>query len=325
MKPNTVGPNTANKVAIIGTGIVGASVAFACLMRGVASEYLLYDLDESLAWGHTLDLEDSAFISSAELRAIQRTNAQECGQADIIVIAAGYRQGPGETRDMLLTRNENILKDVIHCISPIKSSAIVIMATNPVNILTDLAQRLTGLPRSQVFGSGTYLDTIRLRTAIKKALQGEVEESSIQAYVLGDHGDKQVAIWSSATIAGTTLTSFEELEHMITREKIAHATATKIYEIIEHKGASSYGIAAVVTELILAITMNKRTVIPLTVYSERYDACLSLPSVLGVRGIERIFYPAMNPKEQALLEDYVMCNRVICAKYRIPELAAAEE
>ncbi|KAG0082749.1 hypothetical protein BGZ92_011438 [Podila epicladia] len=214
-------------------------------------------------------------------------------------MTAGYNNGPGESRDTLIHRNELILKDVLGKMQPIKSSAIFIMVANPVNILTFMAQKLTGLPPSQVFGSGTYLDTIRLRNTIRKTL--DVSDASIQAYVVGDHGDQQVALWSSATVGGQPLLSFAEFEHMNT-SKIAHQCSRKVYSIIEYKGGSSFGIGAIIAEVIECINLNKKSVIPLTVYSDRYDACLSLPAVLGVNGIERIIYPQMNATEDAALQ-----------------------
>ncbi|CAO3573111.1 unnamed protein product [Mortierella alpina] len=322
----------APKVAIIGAGIVGSAVAFACLMRSVASDFLIYDIDTSVAHGQVLDLEDATFISSATIASAAypsspgysttTATAQDCGQADIIVMTAGHRQAPGESRDELLHRNELILRDVLTKIAPIKSTAILLMVANPVNILTCLAQKLSGLPPSQVLGSGTYLDTVRLRTAIKKTFltssNGDlgVAENCVNALVVGDHGDKQVAVWSSATVAGQPLTTFAEFEQMNTQAEIASATTNRIYDIIEHKGASAYGIAAVVSELILAIFANKRIVVPLTVYSERYDACLSLPVMLGSRGVGQIFYPQMSTKEEQSLLEYVKANQAICERYR---------
>ncbi|KAF9969499.1 hypothetical protein BGZ65_011879 [Modicella reniformis] len=247
--------------------------------------------------------------------------AQDCGQADIIVIAAGHRQAPGESRDQLLSRNVSVIQDVFARIAPIKSSAIIIMVTNPVNIMTWLAQKLSGLPSNQVFGTGTVLDTMRLRTAIKKTFQqqegsdGDHEgfaEESIHAYVIGDHGDKQVAVWSSATVGGFPLTSFKPFEHLSAQADVATRTSNRIYEIIKYKDASSFGIASIVADLIQCILGNKRTVLPLTVYSERYNACIALPTVLGAKGVGPIVYPQMDAKEQAALEAYAQINRDTC-------------
>ncbi|KAF9428140.1 hypothetical protein BGZ94_003260 [Podila epigama] len=296
-------------VSIIGAGLVGSAVASACLNKGVVSELLVNDINK-IGVGQVLDLEDAAFFSSAKVR---HASLKDCGQADIIIMTAGYNNGPNESRDTLIQRNELILKDVLSQMLPIKPSALFIMVANPVNILTFMAQKLTGLPPHQVFGSGTYLDTIRLRNTIRKTL--DVSDASIQAYVIGDHGDKQVALWSSATVGGQPLLSFPEFKDVDTTQ-IAHQCSRKVYGIIECKGGSSHGIGAIMAEVVHCITHNKRSVIPLTVFSEKYDACLSLPAVLGIRGIERIIHPQMNAAEEAALSDYVKSNQAFCANYR---------
>ncbi|KAI1316231.1 hypothetical protein EDD11_010278 [Mortierella claussenii] len=331
------------KVAIIGAGDVGASTAFACVMRAVAQEILLYDINTSLAHGHVLDLEDaSSFLGSSSIASCSHSShtscyssatatAQDCGQADIIVITAGYRNAPGESREQVLHRNQAVLQDILVKISPIKSSAILLMVTNPVNIMTALAQKLSGLPLNQVFGTGTILDTIRLRSAIKKRFQQEqqdhegcpehdagLSESSIQANVIGDHGDKQVALWSAATIGGYPLTSFKAFEMLNVQADVARQGTSRVYEINEHKLGSSFGIAVIVAEIISTIFSNRRTVLPLSVYSDRYDACLSLPVILGAHGVGKIIYPQMDTKEQAALTEYIRTNRETCAPYLHP-------
>ncbi|KAG0339125.1 hypothetical protein BG004_006946 [Podila humilis] len=317
MSPSTLS-KSGPRVAIIGAGLVGSAVAFACLNRSVVSELLVNDIN-TIGLGQVLDLEDAAFFSSARVR---HASLQDCAQADIIVMAAGYNNGPNESRDTLIQRNETILKDVLAQMKPIKSSAIFIMVANPVNILTFMAQKLTGLPPNQVFGSGTYLDTIRLRNTIRNTL--DVSDASIQAYVIGDHGDQQVALWSSATVGGQPLLSFPEFEHIETA-KIAQQCSRKVYSIIEYKGGSAYGIGAIMAEVIGCINLNKKSVIPLTVYSDRYGVCLSLPAVLGANGIERIIYPQMNNKEESALEAYVKTSRAYCVNYYTSETPPQKE
>ncbi|KAF9365333.1 hypothetical protein BGX34_010459 [Mortierella sp. NVP85] len=300
---------TGNRMAIIGAGSVGSCIAFACLMRSVVSELLINDFNEKVCEGQVLDLQDAAFVSSTKVRV---GSAKECGQADIIVITAGARQRPGETRDQLVGRNEEILTSVLNGLQPIKPTAILILVANPVNILTCMAQKLSGLPPHQVIGTGTYLDSIRLRGAMKERF--DVSETSVHGYVVGDHGDKQVAIWSSASIGGKPLLSFEEIKG-VDLEKEADKVAHRAYKIIDLKGATSFGIAAVVTDLALCITLNKLSVIPLSTYCERFKACLSFPVSLGTRGVERIVYPDMNKEEVALVEASAETTRQACAKY----------
>ncbi|KAF9282501.1 hypothetical protein BGZ68_005940 [Mortierella alpina] len=302
-------PKSGSQMAIIGAGSVGSSIAFACLMRSVVSELLINDFNSKVCEGQVLDLQDAAFVSSTKVRV---GTPKECGQADIIVITAGARQKPNETRDELVQRNEDILKSVLDGLQPIKPSAILVLVANPVNILTCMAQKLSGLPSHQVIGTGTFLDSIRFRVAMKERLA--VSETSVHAYVVGDHGDKQVAVWSSARVAGKPLVSFEELKD-IDRVGEAKKVARKAYGIIDLKGATSFGIAAVVSDLALCITLNKLTVIPLSTYCERFNACLSFPVSLGTNGIERIVYPDMDENEIAMVEASAKATRDACSKY----------
>ncbi|KAF8939183.1 lactate dehydrogenase A [Dissophora ornata] len=298
-----------SKMAIIGAGSVGSSIAFACLMRSVVSELLINDFNTKVCEGQVLDLQDAAFVSSTKVRV---GTPKECGQADIIVITAGARQRPGETRDELVLRNEDILKSVLDGLQPIKPTAILMLVANPVNVLTCMAQKLSGLPPHQVIGTGTFLDSVRFRVAMKDALK--VSETSVHAYVVGDHGDKQVAVWSSATVGGKPLLTFEEVKSLDLKkeaEKVAH----KAYAIIDLKGATAFGIAAVVSDLALCITLNKLSVIPVSTYCERFKACLSFPVSLGACGVERIVYPDMNADEVAMVEASAESTRQTCSKY----------
>jgi L-lactate dehydrogenase len=297
-------------MAIIGAGSVGSAIAFACLMRSVVSELLINDFNAKVCEGQVLDLQDAAFVSSTKVRV---GTPKECGQADIIVITAGARQKPGESRDELVLRNEDILRSVLEGLQPIKKTAILMLVANPVNVLTCMAQKLSGLPPRQVIGTGTYLDSVRFRVAIKDTLK--VSETSVHAYIVGDHGDKQVAVWSSASVGGKPMLAFEEIKKM-DRAAEAAKVARKAYSIIDLKGATSFGIAAVVSEVALCITLNKLSVVPLSTYCERFDACLSFPVSLGTNGVERIVYPDMDEHELAMVEESAVATRHACRNYR---------
>ncbi|KAF9925196.1 hypothetical protein FBU30_004976 [Linnemannia zychae] len=299
-----------SQMAIIGAGSVGSSIAFACLMRSVVSELLINDFNTKICEGQVLDLQDAAFVSSTKVRV---GTPKECGQADIIVITAGARQKPGESRDQLVQRNEVILTSVLQGLQPIKKTAILMLVANPVNVLTCMAQKLSGLPPSQVIGTGTYLDSIRFRVAMKDLLR--VSETSVHSYIVGDHGDRQVAIWSSGSIGGKPLLTFPEVQ-ALDRAAEAENIARKAYKIIDLKGATSFGIAAVVSEVALCITLNKLTVVPLSTYCERFDACMSFPVALGTNGVERIIYPDMDEQELALVESSAVAIREATVKYR---------
>ncbi|KAG0235719.1 hypothetical protein BGW42_004769 [Actinomortierella wolfii] len=298
-----------SQMAIIGAGSVGASIAFACLMRSVISELLINDYDQKIAEGQVLDLQDAAFVSNTKVRV---ATPKECGQADIIVVTAGAKQRPGESRDALVDRNEQILRSVLDGMQPIKPTAILILVANPVNILTCMAQKFSGLPPRQVVGTGTYLDSIRFRVELKNTLH--VSESSIHAYIVGDHGDKQVAVWSSASAGGKPLMTFEEIQ-ALDRQEMSNTVARKAYKIIDCKGATSFGIAAVVSQLALSITLNRYTLMPLATYCERFNAVMSFPVTLGTNGVERIIYPDMDENELALVEASAAQTREACQKY----------
>ncbi|KAF9905157.1 hypothetical protein EC991_001977 [Linnemannia zychae] len=299
-----------SQLAIIGAGSVGSSIGFACLMRSVVSEILINDFNTKVCEGQVLDLQDAAFVSSTKVRV---GTPKECGQADIIVITAGARQKPGESRDELVLRNEDILRSVLDGLQPIKKTAILMLVANPVNVLTCMAQKLSGLPPHQVIGTGTYLDSVRFRVAVKDTLK--VAETSVHAYIVGDHGDKQVAVWSSASIGGKPLLAFKEIQEM-DRAAEAAKVARKAYSIIDLKGATSFGIAAVVSEVALCITLNKLSVVPLSTYCEKFDACLSFPVSLGTNGVERIVYPDMDESELALVEESAVATRHACRNYK---------
>lgn len=184
-----------NRVAIIGAGSVGAAVAYAVLLRHVCSEVVLNDVDEKVCKGQVADLEDGSFLTNSR---VKYGTLKDCGQCDLIVITAGAKQREGETRVQLIDRNHAILKSVINGMKPLKPSAILLLVSNPVDVLAYFAQKLSGLPPNQVFGSGTFLDTARLRRAI--AHKVGVADTAVHAYVLGEHGDSQFCAWSSAHI-----------------------------------------------------------------------------------------------------------------------------
>lgn len=287
-----------SKIAIIGAGCVGSTTAYALLLKKITAEIIVVDIDETRCRGEILDLSDALFFNGTSQ--IRSGTAQEAAQADIIVIAAGKSQKPGKTRLELLTANKTTIANIFAAIKPINPHAIVIMVTNPLDPLTALAHTLSGLPKNQLFGTGTLLDTLRLRGII--AEKTNIAVTSINAYVIGEHGDSQVAVWSSADIAGTPIAQFpgintEELE------LIAQQAKDKAYEIIACKGSTAFGIAACVAAMCEAIIFNQKIIMPLSTYIPEYDTCLSMPAVLGKNGIERILPIPLDNDEQKKLSD----------------------
>jgi L-lactate dehydrogenase len=283
------------KIAIIGAGSVGSTIAYALILKNINAEILLVDIDEKRCKGEVLDLSDALFCSAAK---IKNSRVQDASQADIIIIAAGARQKPKQSRTDLIAINRFIIAAILEQIRPIKQHAIIIMVTNPVDILTFDAQQFSGLPRNQVFGSGTFLDTVRLHGILAKKLN--IAMQSINAYILGEHGDTQFAAWSIANIAGVPLLNFPQINKKILTQ-IAEEARKKAYEIISCKGATYYGIAACVTTICQAIILDQKLVIPLSCYIPTFNICLSIPIILGGKGIEQILEIPLNKIEQQQL------------------------
>jgi L-lactate dehydrogenase len=287
-----------SKIAIIGAGSVGSTTAYALLLKNIAAEIILVDVNEVRCRGEILDLSDA--LSFDGTSKISLGNAQDAAQADIIVIAAGQPQKPNEPRLELLAANKPIYDSIFAAIKPINPQAIVIIVTNPLDLMTYYAQSIAGLPRNQVFGSGTFLDTLRLRGIV--AEKTGVACESVDAYILGEHGDSQFAAWSSAQIAGIPIVEYpgitsKDLDAMATNIK------NKAYEIIACKGSTYFGIATCVARMCEAIIFNQKLVMPLSAYNEKYDMCISLPAVLGENGIEKILPIPLNNDEQKILTD----------------------
>ncbi len=287
-----------SKIAIIGAGTVGSTIAYTLLLKTITAEVILVDIDQTRCHGEILDLSDAMFFNGASM--IRAGSPSDAAQADIIIISAGKPQKPGETRLDLFTTNKAIIANIFTSIKPINPQAIVIMVTNPLDPLTMLAQKLSGLPAHQVFGTGTFLDTLRLRGLI--AQKTDVAAESINAYVIGEHGDSQCAVWSSADIAGTSITQFPGM-HQKDLDLIAQQAKDKAYEIIQCKGSTAFGIAACVAKICEAIIFNQKIVIPLSIYIEEYKTCLSMPVILGENGIEKILSIPLNDNEQKTLTD----------------------
>jgi L-lactate dehydrogenase len=285
-----------SKIAIIGAGTVGSTIAYTLLLKTITAEIILIDIDQTRCHGEILDLSDA--ISFNGTSTIRAGSPADIAQADIIIITAGKPQKPGETRLDLFTANKTIVANIFTSIKPINPQAIIIMVTNPLDPMTMLAQQLSGLPIHQVFGSGTFLDTLRLRGLI--AQKTNVASSSVNAYVIGEHGDSQCVVWSSADIAGTPITEFPGIQKK-DLDIIAHQVKNKAYEIIECKGSTAFGIAACIAKICEAIIFNQKIVIPLSTYIEQYQTYLSMPAVLGENGIEKtISIPLNNDEANAI-------------------------
>lgn len=285
-------------IAIIGVGSVGAATAYACMLKNICAEILLVDVNDSLCKGEVLDLSDALSFSTTSN--IIQSNYTQAAQADIIIIAAGKAQKGVQTREELLQDNKAILKDIINKLGTIKEESIVIIITNPVDTLTWYAQQLINIPKNRIIGSGTMLDSQRLRHIIAQKLH--IAEQSIHTYILGEHGDKQVAALSAGNIAGLPL---EHFLHNNELKKMAEQAKNKAYDIIGCKGCTCYGVASCVAALCENIIFDKNRVIPVSCYVKQYDICMSMPAIIGRTGIKQILIPALNNDEQLLLQQSI--------------------
>ncbi|KAJ1921582.1 hypothetical protein H4219_000620 [Mycoemilia scoparia] len=281
------------KVAVIGgAGSVGASIAYALVLQQVHAEILIVDVAEKQAEGQALDLCDAAYLSISRCR---KASFKEAGQADVIIITAGAKQRPGEKRSELIDRNYNIIKSIMDSIQPISPMSKILIISNPVDVLTYIAQKVSGHPKHLVIGSGTFLDSGRLRNYLGRIVS--ISPSSIHAYSLGEHGDSQFVAWSSASVAGMPLLSHPKMKGQ-DLEAIKRNVAKLAYDIIEAKGSTYYGVAAHVAFLAKALLQNTDQVFPVSHYSEKFGCYFSWPAVIGANGVQQSVDLSLNDDER---------------------------
>lgn len=281
-----------SRVAIVGAGNVGASVAYALVLSGLASEIVLVDADLDRAVGEAMDLTHA--VPFAKPTRIWAGSLAEVAGAAVTIIAAGTAQRPGETRLDLVRRNDAIFADIVPAIVAADPQGIVVVATNPVDVLTYRTIQRSGLPPGRVLGSGTILDTARFRARLAERLG--LDARSVHAYIIGEHGDSEVPVWSSANVGGMPLSDyctvhgidFSESE----RTAIFEGTRDAAYDIIARKGATYYAVAAGLLRIVEAILRDQQTVLPVSSRIDGYygiaDVCLSIPTVVGRGGVERL-------------------------------------
>lgn len=294
------------KVGIVGCGFVGSTAAYAMVLKGVVNELLLIDLNQKLAQAHAEDiLHASPFAQSLRIAA---GDYPQLKGADLVVLACGVAQRKGETRLQLLERNVQVFKKVVPQVLENSPQTILLIASNPVDIMTEVVTRISGLPSGRVIGSGTILDTARFRALLGKHLG--VSPSSVHAYVMGEHGDSEVLVWSSADVSGVSIFDFaEQCRCPITEDVKSHiddAVRRAAYRIIEGKGATYFGIGAGLARIARAIHEDEGAVLTLSIRSKDIEGLegisLSLPRVLGKEGIARTLRPTLSTEEHAALK-----------------------
>ena len=278
------------KVAIIGCGFVGSATAFALMQSGLFSEMVLVDVNHQKAEGEAMDISHGE--AYARPMNIYAGNYDDIADAAIIIITAGANQKPGETRLDLVQKNVGIFKTIIPEIAKRNYQGILLIVANPVDILTYTALKLSGLPENRVIGSGTVLDTARFREILGTHLG--VDSRSVHAFIVGEHGDCEIAVWSTANVAGVPINKFCELRghynHVQAMKKIAEDVKNAAYEIIERKTATYYGIAMALKRICEAIVRDEKSVLPVSnMMHGAYgidDITLSMPAVVGKNGVE---------------------------------------
>ena len=285
-----------NTIAIIGIGRVGATTAYTLLLKNLVANLLLVDVNEERCEGEVRDLADAlAFLPAAHIR---QASYSEARTADIIIICAGFAQSNAkETRLNLAQKNRPIVEQIIKNLEPIPPHTIIILVTNPVDIMTTFAQRATQTAKNHIFGSGTWLDTQRLRRYTGEILA--IAPESIDAFVIGEHGDAQCVAWSQTLVGGTPLST--NMLNTEQRNAIALKAKNEVYAIIEKKCATFFGVAACVADMCQAIIFDEKRVLPVSCYQPEYNLCLSMPAVLGKEGIERMLPITLSPNETKTL------------------------
>ncbi|HEX9006596.1 MAG TPA: L-lactate dehydrogenase [Bacteroidota bacterium] len=279
-------------MGLVGTGLVGSSFAYALVIRGIASELVLVDVNNDKAVGEMMDFTHG--LSFTRPMKISAGAYVDLAGAHVVVFAAGASQKPGETRLDLLARNARIFQTIVPEVVHHNPGGVIVVATNPVDILTYISLQRSGLPPSRVIGSGTILDTSRFRFLLGQYYG--VDPRSVHAYIIGEHGDSEIPLWSLANIGGVRLQEFEPLRNRAYNQADMDALFGEVrdaaYEIIKRKGATYYAIGLGLLAIVEAIVGDHRSVLSVsTLMAGHYgvaDICLSLPCVVGASGIEEV-------------------------------------
>jgi L-lactate dehydrogenase len=295
------------KVVVVGAGAVGSTFAYALAQKGLAEQICLIDANPDFAEGQALDLAHGLpFYPSVQIRT---GDSRDYSDAQVIVITAGTKQTPGESRLNLLQRNAAIIEDIVDEIIAQKSQAVLLVASNPVDILTQVALKRSGWIKNRVIGSGTVLDSARFRYLISQHCN--VDVSNVHAYILGEHGDSEVAAWSMTHVAGIPIDNYcpqcgNCRDWHGERDRIVREVKDSAYHIINYKGSTYFGIGMSLTRIVGTILQDQNSVLTVSTYLEGdyglHNVCLSIPCVIGQGGVKRIVQTELYPEEQSALE-----------------------
>ncbi len=294
------------KIAIVGVGSVGASFAYSLMIHGYASEIILIDNDKKKAQGEAMDLEHGLpFVLPTRISAGEYS---DCKGADIVVLTAGSAQKPGESRLNLVDRNVAIFKEIIPQVTQHNKNCILLAATNPVDIMTYAALKLSNFPPNRVIGSGTILDTSRLRSLLGEHFG--IDSRNVHSYIIGEHGDREVPVWSSASIAGVKLKEYCPICGMKYEppylDGIFQQVKNAAYKIIELKGSTYYAIGLGLTRIVESIVRDENTILTVSSLLQDYygvsDVCLSVPTIINREGIAQTIKLSLEENEIRLLQ-----------------------
>ncbi|TNE47226.1 MAG: L-lactate dehydrogenase [Deltaproteobacteria bacterium] len=290
------------KVSIIGTGQVGMAIAYAMVIENSADHLVLVDSVPQKAEGEAMDLlHGLSFVSPMTLEA---GGYEDCAGSHLVIITAGAKRKPGETRLDLMQRNADIFRDMIPKLVSCCPDAVFLIVSNPVDVMTYVASHLSGLPKGRVIGTGTLLDTARFRALLSERL--DIDPRNVHAYILGEHGDSEVAVWSKVNIAGVPLQSLLGAEELgVSWEDIAVQVRDVAKEVIQRKGATCYAIGLGTARLAQAVLRDQKRVMTAACVHEDVlgvkDVALSLPVIIGAQGVERVIQLELEPSEEDAL------------------------
>ncbi|WP_243292117.1 L-lactate dehydrogenase [Bacillus sp. FJAT-47783] len=291
-----------NRVVVIGTGSVGSSYAFALMNQGIADELVLIDLYKDKAMGDVMDLNHGKVFAPHPTN-IWYGDYEDCRDADLVVICAGANQKPGETRLELVDKNIKIFKSIVDSVMKAQFDGIFLVATNPVDILTYATWKFSGLPKERVIGSGTILDTARFRFLLGDYFK--VAPTNVHAYIIGEHGDTELPVWSHAEIGSIPVEQYVERDETYKKEELNQIFTNvrdAAYHIIEKKGATYYGIAMGLVRITRAILHNENAILTVSAYLEgeygEKDVYIGVPAIINRGGIREVLEIELNEEEK---------------------------
>lgn len=297
--------NTARKGVIVGAGFVGTGVAYSLLNQNILDEMVLIDINKDKADGEARDLFDGVSYTSGNCR-VYSGDYPDCHNADIVIITAGINQKPGQTRLELVDTNAKIMKQTVKSIMDSGFNGILLVVSNPVDVLTYVAWQASGLPHNQVFGTGTALDSTRLRMQVANKLN--VDPHSISAYIIGEHGDSETPLWSQATVGGKPILEMIDDNEGITRDDLDEMYVNvrdAAYYIIDRKGYTNFGIGLSTARVVKAILNDEHAILPVSAYFDgEYhlnDVYTGIPAVITENGVDHIVQLHITEQEQASL------------------------